>query len=313
MSMREPASGPVVGAPYIGAPFGDRESAEDWVADVARQWSLPAPVLVRMSMNAVYRCGDVVLRVGRPVPGAPASRELCDVLRNADIPIAEIIDELDAPDGRRVTAMAYITAGAEVDWVHTGRIVARLHDRVGVDELPDGWPVADPRRLPWWELEQLVGELDTACLDIADDVNERVRARLTHVVDGYRWWRDEVDHDAVICHGDLQPANVLMGSHGPVLIDWDLLAMAPRGWDHGPMLAQTRRWGVPSSVYDQYTRGYGTDLSADRFALAVAELRDVAATVLAVRAAASNPVAVIEARHRYLSWIGESSGPWTAR
>ena len=311
--MREPASGAVVGVPYIGAPFGDRESVEDWVVDVATQWSLPAPALVRMSMNAVYRCGDVVLRVGRPVPGAPATRELGDVLRDAGIPIAEIIDELDAPDGRRVTAMAYVAARAEVDWVQTGRIVARLHDRVGMDGLPDGWPVADPRRLPWWELERLVGEIDTACLGIANDVDERVRAKLGLVVDGHRWWRDEVDHDAVICHGDLQPANVLMGPRGPVLIDWDLLAVAPRGWDHGPMLAQTRRWGVPSSVYDQYASGYGMNLSADRFTLAVAELRDVAATVLAVRAAASNTDAVNEARHRYLSWIDESSGPWTAR
>lgn len=311
--MRDPASGAVVGEPYIGAPIGHRESVEDWVADVARQWSLPAPVLVRMSMNAVYRCGDVVLRVGRPVPGAPPSRELGEVLRGAGIPIAEVIDELDAPDGRRVTAMVYIAAGAEVDWVHAGRIVARLHDRVALDELPAGWPVADPRRLPWWELEQLVGEIDTACLNIAHDVDERVRARLTQVVAVHRWWRDEVDHDAVICHGDLQPANVLMGPRGPVVIDWDLLAMAPRGWDHGPMLAQTRRWGVASSVYDQYVSGYGMDLSADRFTLAVAELRDVAATVLTVRAAASNPDAVNEARHRYLSWIGESTGPWTAR
>ena len=66
-------------------------------------------------------------------------------------------------------------------------------------------------------------------------------------------------------------------STGPVLIDWDLLCLAPTGWDHA-MLLTLPRWGWPARWYDEFAAGYGRSLRDDPTAVALAELRLVAAT-----------------------------------
>ena len=118
----------------------------------------------------------------------------------------------------------------------------------------------------------------------------------------------------VVCHGDVHPGNVLMRADGPVLIDWDLLCLAPPGWDHGPMLTFADRWGGRAGEYDEFAHGYGRSLADDPATIAIAELRLVAATLMRVIAALGDPAARSEAERRLRFWRGDPDAPpWTAQ
>jgi hypothetical protein len=105
-----------------------------------------------------------------------------------------------------------------------------------------------------------------------------------------------------------------MVDDGPVLLDWDLLCWAPPGWDHGPMLTWADRWGGRPGEYEQFAEGYGRDLSGDPDTIAFAELRLVAATLMRVQAAMTNPDAAAEAQRRLAYWRGDPDAPpWTAQ
>ena len=112
----------------------------------------------------------------------------------------------------------------------------------------------------------------------------------------------------VVCHGDVHPGNVIMTADGPVLLDWDLLCLGPRGWDHG-MLLRLPRWGWPASWYDDFAAGYGASLAADPVAVAVAEMRLVAATLMRLRAGRADPQAMPEAQRRLSFWRGDRDAP----
>jgi hypothetical protein len=103
-----------------------------------------------------------------------------------------------------------------------------------------------------------------------------------------------------------------MTTNGPVLIDWDLLCLAPPGWDHGPMLSFAGRWGGPPEGYEEFARGYGRSLADDPKTIAIAELRLVAATLMRVAASIDDPLARPEAERRLQYWRGDPDAPpWT--
>ena len=165
-----------------------------------------------------------------------------------------------------------------------------------------------PTDFPWWHHEQLLGELDEY-LDAA------AAAGLRAALDRHPGWDDFVGSDeVVVCHGDVHPGNVIMTAEGPVLIDWDLLCGAPRGWDHAPLMTWADRWGGEANVYDDFVAGYGWSASADRHGEAFAELRLVAATLMRCKAALTDPAARPEAERRLAYWRGDSAAPaWRAQ
>ena len=105
-----------------------------------------------------------------------------------------------------------------------------------------------------------------------------------------------------------------MTADGPVLIDWDLLCLAPAGWDHAPLMTWTERWGGDPGVYEAFADGTGGSLRGDRHAEAFAELRLVAATLMRVKAALDDPAARSEADRRLAHWRGVEDAPtWRAQ
>jgi aminoglycoside phosphotransferase (APT) family kinase protein len=142
-------------------------------------------------------------------------------------------------------------------------------------------------------------------------MDEPAREGLRAAIDRNREWR-EFDH-VVVCHGDVHPGNVLMRADGPVLLDWDLLCLAPPGWDHGPLMTWTERWGGRPGVYESFAHGYGRSLRGDPAATAIAELRLVAATLMRVAASIDDPAARTESERRLQFWRGDPDAPpWTA-
>jgi hypothetical protein len=71
--------------------------------------------------------------------------------------------------------------------------------------------------------------------------------------------------------------------------------------------------GRRAGEYEAFARGYGRSLRDDPAAMAIAELRLVAATLMRVAASIDDPAARPEAERRLRFWRGDPDAPpWTA-
>lgn len=289
---------------YVDRPVGDIEAAARAAMTAARSWGFDEPELVRAGMNAIFSAGTVVLRVSAPTAPAEVSLELAQFwhARGVSVPRARR-DDVVRVDGLSVTAWERVeTSEQPVDWLRVGELVRRVHETPPA-ALPATVPLPSPAVFPWWNFDALLDRAGPA-------LDHRAREGLEATIDRHRRWR-EFD-DVVICHGDVHPGNVLMTTNGPVLIDWDLLCLAPPGWDHGPMLSFADRWGGRPGEYEEFARGYGRSLADDPTTIAIAELRLVAATLMRVAASIDDPRARPEAERRLRYWRGDPDAPpWT--
>ena len=152
--------------------------------------------------------------------------------------------------------------------------------------------------------------LDDACPELDSRALEGLRA----AIERHREWLDPERDELVVCHGDVHPGNVMMSADGVVLLDWDLLCLGPRGWDHAPMMTWATRWGGRLGDYEAFAEGYGKSMRGEPQAEAIAELRLVAATLMRVLTGRRDPAARAEAMQRLRFWRGEPDAPqWTAQ
>jgi hypothetical protein len=297
---------------YVDGPIRDPETALRAARRAATIWGLGEPAPMRMGMNAIFEADSMVLRVSTPSVGAEASLALADLLRRHGlrVPVASR-DDVVVHDGMSVTCWHRIeSSGEPIAWRAVGATVRVVH---GLDPgvLPASVPLPLPSALPWWDFDALLERTAPALDDTA-------RLGIEETIDRHRDWQSFGGQ--VVCHGDVHPGNVIMSADGPVLIDWDLLCWAPPGWDHGPMLTWADRWSGPSSgassgaEYEAFAEGYGRSLAGDPAAVAFAELRLVAATLMRLAAGMANPAAMPEAQLRLRYWRGDPDAPaWTAQ
>ncbi len=292
--------------PFVDRPITDIAAAGDLALDAAAHWKLAKPVLLRVGMNAIYRSGDVVLRISEPSAPASASLELADRLLKAGLRVTRPVrTDTYGSAGLHATAWEHIeTTGEPIDWPTVGAMVRLVHS-FDASDLPSEYPLPRPVDFPWWDF-------DTLFSHIGDELDDEARRGIEQAVGRWPDWTNQ--QDAVVCHGDVHPGNVIMAADGPVLIDWDLMCLAPPGWDHAPLMTLTERWGGEPGAYEAYAEGYGASLRAQPSAEAFAELRLVAATLMRVRAGMLNKAAMPEARRRLAYWRGESDAPlWQAQ
>ena len=294
--------------PFVDRPVGDVGAADDLAAEAARRLGLASPERLRVGMNALYRCDEVIVRVGRPSAPGTLAIELAHRLLELGVPgpvpardVTVEVDGLVATCWRRVDAVA-----APVDWAAVGRTVRRVHE-LSLDDLPAGYPVPSPSSFPWWDFDSMLDDvrvwIDAAALDAIE-----------REIASHRDWTALVSTDALVCHGDVHPGNVLMTVAGPVLLDWDLLCHAHPGWDHAMLLTLAERWGGDPAVYPAFAAGYGRSLADDRAAVTFGRLRNVAATLMRVRAGVTDQAARDEAERRLRHWRGDAGAPpWTAQ
>lgn len=293
--------------PYVDARIVDVGQATRLAGSAADAWDLPAPDLLRVGMNAIFTAGDVVIRVGRATAPAAAAHRLADTVRSSGVPVVSPVAgaAMDV-DGYAVTAWERITTVDDpIDWVAVGRGVARIH-RLDAAALPDDYPAPSPTSFPWWRFDDLVAE-------VRDHVDDAAHRGLQLAIDDGRWWADEIDRQAVVCHGDVHPGNVMMTAEGPVLIDFDLLCRAAPAWDHAMLTTYAARWGGDAAVYERFRLGYGDPAVDAELAASLGELRNVAATLMRVKAGRTDPAAAAEAEHRLRFWRGESDAAWRAQ
>lgn len=298
--------------PLVHQPVGDRGLASKAAAIAAGVWGLAAPLtVIRFSMNATFRSDDVVLRVGRPTEIA-ANEIVAGILTDVGIrgPVLAGFEPLRVGD---LTVTAYrfeIADGSPIDWALVGETARVLHDRVDPAEIPAMVPLADPRRLPWWDFDGLLSSLEASTL-----ITPEISAALHAEVALHAGWHELVEADRRVTHGDIHPGNVIQTSTGPVLLDWDLLSFAPPAWDHAPLLGQAiGPWDLDRQAYEDFAAGYGQDLSDDPTTRSFARLRDLAATLMRVRAAHRDPSQAEEAQLRLKYWVdGSIPRPWFAQ
>jgi aminoglycoside phosphotransferase (APT) family kinase protein len=294
---------------YVDRRVSDLTGAIDAAQHAAEQWGLPAPVIMRQGMNAIFRCGDAVLRVATPNALAQASIDLADTLADQGIGVlrSRRPGAIES-NGFAVTAWPFVEAvPAPIDWVEVGATVRRVHD-VAASSLPEQLPQPSPTDFPWWDHETMLTE-------VGPNLDPGAEAGIRAAVERHRGWDDFVRSDTVVvCHGDVHPGNVIMSADGPVLIDWDLLCRAPRGWDHAALMTWTEHWGGDLGVYERFADGYGWSAGGDRHAEAFAELRLVAATLMRWKVALVDPAARPEAERRLAYWRGDADAPaWRAQ
>ena len=293
--------------PFVDQPVGDVNAARALAEHVADRLGLPDPTLLRVGMNALFRAGDVVVRVGRPSAPAELAIELAHRLRDQGISTPEPAARDVFVDGDlAATCWEPLVSTAEpIDWREVGALVRRVH-MLAPDDLPAGYPVPAPTSFPWWDFEALM-------VDIGTGIDEAARAGLQAAISRNTAWR-RLDGTRVVCHGDVHPGNVMMTAGGPVLIDWDLMCVAPAGWDHAMLLTLAERWGGEVGAYLAFAAGYGESLADDATTRRFAELRNVAATLMRVRAGRTDPAARAEAERRLRYWRGDAAAPmWHAQ
>jgi Phosphotransferase enzyme family len=298
----------IAARPFVDRPVGDAAVADAFASDAAARMGLDPPRRMRIGMNALYECGDVILRVGRPsVAGGEAialARRLLDL--GVVVP-RPAVDEVVEGSGLAATCWRRVVAiDQPVDWTAVGGIVRRVHE-LTPDDVPVGYPLPSPVTFPWWDFDSIRDE-------VAADLDPGALAGLDTEIERHRDWVVLADTDAVVCHGDVHPGNVLMTVDGPVLLDWDLLCVANPAWDHAMLLTLAERWGGDRAVYPAFATGYGRSYVGDPAACAFAAMRNVAATLMRVRAARSDPAARDEAERRLRFWRGDADAPaWRAQ
>ena len=279
------------------------------VADIAAEtWGLARPVLLRHGMNVIFRSRDVVVRVSSPSVHASCSIDLAETLASHDVPVAAPArhDVVEA-DGLSATAWEYVASSGEpIDWRAVGSTVRRVHG-LSLADLPTAVPTPSPASFPWWNFDQLLD-------DVGAVLDTPARRGIDEMLDRWARWADWDAADAVVSHGDVHPGNVIMSEHGPIILDWDLLCIAPPGWDHAPLMTWTERWGGAPGIYEAFADGAGGSLRGDDSAEAFAALRLVAATLMRVKAGMVDPVARPEADRRLAYWRGDADAPiWRAQ
>ncbi|MEJ7799680.1 MAG: aminoglycoside phosphotransferase family protein [Ilumatobacter sp.] len=286
----------------------DHAAAYGVACAAADRWALDPPELLRHGMNAIYACGDVVLRVGRASAPATASHDLVTVLIAHGVPTVPPVPGLAVDlDGFAVSAWERVRPiERPVDWESVGASIAIAH---GLDqsELPDSYPRPSPTVFPWWDFDAMFDSVD-GHLDAAS------HAGLSRAIADGRGWRAAVSVGAVVCHGDVHPGNVMMSAHGPLLIDWDLMCVANPAWDHAMLTTYADRWGGEPGAYVAFAAGYGRSFVDDELTRTLARLRNVAATLMRVKAGLVDPRAMVEAERRLRYWAGDVAAPvWRAQ
>lgn len=257
--------------------------------------SADAAELIRIGSNAVYRLGDVIIRV------APST----DLLANAEkqIAVARWLDSIDYPAMRALDVPQPIeAAGRVVTFWHSvaaetkfapiadvATLIRRLHS---ITSVPPSLvlPEIQPFGRPGTPLPEFPG------LPAADA--QFLQERIAWARDTFPTLPYVLPHGVI--HGDANVGNVLLDEERrPVLVDLDSFAVGPREWD----LIQTalfydRLGWHTEAEYRTFVDVYGFDLMMWPGYEELADIREVAMTAWIGRKSATSGDAATEAAKR---------------
>ena len=310
--------------PLVASPISvvDDNVVHEGIQHFASDQKLSDIQLIRRSMNAVYKVtspsGPTIMRVSRPTETTLPAIEFAAFLRGNGFEVPAPVSQVPfRHDEIEITLWEYIEPDLKrlVDWPAIGNFVRRLHD-IDPNDIAKFYPLPKAASFPWWNFDQLLDELKPTFTDN----DHAVLMKRWQALRPYFITAQNIDLGSsvvrpVLCHGDIHPGNVIVDrtTGRPILLDWDLLSVAPREWDHAALLTWATRWGGQTSTYSDFAQGYGLDFSTNDLAKALAELRLLSATLMRWRTGLSTPSARVEAENRMKWWRQDLTAPmWQA-
>jgi Phosphotransferase enzyme family len=245
--------GPAAGVATTALPLpGDAWGAADAVAALLEARDLlplplPAPVVVSSLTTVVLRCGDFAVKVYPPGTDPAHLTRLSVALagsRSAHLPVcAPVVTEHGVV---AVTPwVADVADAGPVSWAELGSLLRTFHEQHAGADLPRWSPLS--------RLASQVGSLplpDEAAgvlLDARDALLTALGEVQSALGDG-------------VVHGDVSPGNVLRGPGGPVLIDLDWVARAPREYDLSSASRRVADGEISPACYAAFCASYGHDV-----------------------------------------------------
>ena len=204
--------------------------------------SLPAPVVVSSLTTVVLRCGDFAVKVYPPGTDPTHLTRVSAALAGstaAHLPVcAPVVTEQGI-----VTVTPWVATAGSVSWGELGSLLRSFHEQHAGADLP-----------LWSPLSRLASQVASLPDEPAGVLLEARATLLTAL--------GEVQSalgDAVV-HGDVSPGNVLRGPRGPVLIDLDWVARAPREYDLSSASRRVAVGEVSPQCYAEFCASYGFDV-----------------------------------------------------
>ncbi|MQA15679.1 MAG: phosphotransferase [Pseudonocardiaceae bacterium] len=240
------------------APLSDRHT--EALGAICRACGLDptGAVLIRNVNNAVVRLArdPVVVRlVTLPsyVPRAQLAVTAATLFAEHDVPAIRLVPGLAQPvraEDHVATLWQTVPragpAPTGADLARMLRVVHRLPLPVGA--LPEWDPLCDFRN----RLRD-AAELDAGDLRFLDRRTDELAAAV-----------EELDFPLprAVVHGDAHLGNVIPGSRGPVLCDFDSCCIGPPEWDLTPMAVSAVRFGRPWAHQADLAAGYEFDVTS---------------------------------------------------
>lgn len=303
---------------------------------ICAQIGLPASkaVLIKYTMNAVYKIGDYVIRLNHGEHArlrAQITTTAATALTTRSVPVIELATDI---------ANQPVCAG---DWVATIWKFVRT-----VDDTPLPVDLAAPLRafhtiddlgidLPAWDpiakFRRRIGNAAAKTGEPAEEVDQWARSELgmpaTRLIDTLNQWCNDLatELDTLTCHlphgpihGDAHTGNLLLRQRprrpGPdptaLICDPDGICNGPREWDLVPTAHGTTRFGRSRAEYDDFATAYGFDLLTSPGWPTVSRLREVQVVTSVIDAFTGRPQLASQLALRLRSMLAEdTTAIWT--
>jgi hypothetical protein len=210
------------------------------------QLVLPVPLrrarVVSALTTVVLRAGQHAVKVYPPGTDAGHLAGITEALQGTGTALLPVCDPVVTSHGV-VSVSPWLSGTRPVGWRDTGALLRRFHDAHADAPVP-AW---DPLR----RVVALAADLpDDAAAVLLD-----ARLALLTALSGL--------HSPLgvgVVHGDVSPSNVMRRPGGPVLIDLDFVARAPREYDLTSAARRYESGEIDAATYREFCDGYGSDV-----------------------------------------------------
>ncbi|MBP0462123.1 phosphotransferase enzyme family protein [Streptomyces montanisoli] len=255
--------------------------------------------LVALGENAVFRTGELVVKVGRDAALAPELLERAE----REVALAAWLADAGVPAVRAAQEHARAVLGHPVTLWHRLPDAARpavpadlapLLRQVHTLTPPDG--PALPRR-------ELLGGVERWLRLAGDAIDPADAAYLRARRDGFAAQAAELTPHLPPgpIHGDALPRNVHVTPEGPVLVDLETFSSDLREHDLVVLALSRDRYGLDPAAYDAFTAAYGWDVREWDGCAVLRGARETASCAWVAQHAPANPAALREFERRVAS------------
>jgi hypothetical protein len=216
--------------------------------DALAEARLVLPVTLRRP-RTISALTTVVLRAGQHAvkvypPGTDASHlarigQALEGTRTALLPVAGPV----VTSSGVVSVSPWLTDRRPVTWGETGRLLAQFHAAHEAADVP-----------AWDPLRRIVA----LAADLPDDAAEVLLTARLELLAALAGLHSPLGVGVV--HGDVSPFNVMRRPDGPVLIDLDFVARAPREYDLTSAARRYEAGEIDAATYRDFCDGYGSDV-----------------------------------------------------